>query len=151
MRIDGAWERCIDGVIRPIVRAEIMSADGTPIVTPLLIDTGADRTVLIWDVLSELQLPLLSPTHALEGLGGEADSVDIQAEIRFNRREGGQVSFTIRCAAVTEAAALDMSLLGRDILNHFAVIVDQPGRSSASSISGTDIKSLRPESAARRW
>jgi len=127
MRIDGAWEYCIDEVILPVVRAEIVAADGTPVVIPFLVDTGADRTVLSWDIVETLGLPLVSPSHPIEGLGGRAASVEVQAEIRFYRHEGGQASFTIRCAAVTDAAALDMSLLGRDILGWFALIVDRPG------------------------
>src|SRR5688572_21517063 len=111
MRIDGAWEYCIDEVIRPVVRAEVVSADGTPVVTPFLVDTGADRTVLTRDILDQLGLPFSSLSHPIEGVGGTAASVEVQAELRFYHYEGGQASFTIRCAAVTDAAALDMSLL----------------------------------------
>lgn len=130
MRIDGAWEFCIDEVIRPVVRAEVIAADGTPVVTLFLVDTGADRTVLSSDILDQLGLPLLLPSRPIESVGGVAASVDVQAEIRFYRHEGGQASFSIRCSAVTDPAALDMSVLGRDVIDYFALIVDRPSNTS---------------------
>jgi hypothetical protein len=57
--------------------------------------------------------------------------VDIHVEIRFDRHEGGQASFTVQCAAVTDAVTLDMSLLGRDVTDYFALIVDHPGNAVA--------------------
>jgi hypothetical protein len=96
-------------------------------VTPFLVDTGAGRTVLSRDILDELGLPFELSEQPVEGVGGVAASVELQTEIRFNRHEGGQASFTIRCAAVMDPGALDLSVLGRDILGWFALIVDQPG------------------------
>ena len=105
MRIDGAWERCPDEVIRPVIRAEVISADGSPVMTPFLVDTGADRTVLTRDILDELDLPVEPSPRPLEGVGGVAASVDLQVEIRLNLHEGGQASFTMRCVAVTDPGA----------------------------------------------
>jgi len=45
MRIDGEWFECDDGFVRPIVRGEILSADGHWEPALFLIDTGADCTV----------------------------------------------------------------------------------------------------------
>jgi len=44
----------------------------------------------------------------------------------LTRDGGGKVSFRGGYAAVVEDEALDFSVLGRDILSLFAVIVDDP-------------------------
>ena len=46
MRFNGEWLQCDDGIIRPVIRAEILTGDGGWRVFELLIDTGADRTVI---------------------------------------------------------------------------------------------------------
>ena len=43
MQIRGLWHLCDDGKIRPVMRGEILAADGFWIKTPFLVDTGADR------------------------------------------------------------------------------------------------------------
>jgi len=54
-------------------------------------------------------------------------TVEIQTEIRLNCDDGGQAFFMSRYAALTDAAALDMSVLGRDISQFFVLVVDKPG------------------------
>jgi hypothetical protein len=46
MEIAGEWLLCDDGVTRPVVRAEALAAGGAPVVDLILVDSGADRTVL---------------------------------------------------------------------------------------------------------
>ena len=58
--------------------------------------------------------------------GGLAPSVWVQTSLRLQRDDGGTVTFKSHFVGFTALAALDMSLLGRDVLNFFAVIVDQP-------------------------
>ncbi len=90
-------------------------------------DSGADRTVFSADILEALQLqPLASPAQ-LAGVGGVSPSVGMQTQIVFFREDGSRVTFRGQFAAFTEVAALDMSVLGRDITNLFAVIIDRPG------------------------
>ena len=57
MRIDGEWFVGDDGLARPVIRGEVLSASGAWIGAPFLIDTGADRTVLNAAVLRLLGLP----------------------------------------------------------------------------------------------
>ena len=54
---------------------------------------------------------------------GFADSVTIITIMRFLRDDGKWVTFRGEYAACTNYEILDMSVLGRDILNLFAVIV----------------------------
>jgi hypothetical protein len=53
--------------------------------------------------------------------------MEIQTQIVFVSDAGNRVVFRGQFAAVTDAADLDMSVLGRDITNLFAVVVDRPG------------------------
>jgi hypothetical protein len=46
MEIRGEWYECNDGVIRPILRGEVLAANGVWEPVEFLTDVGADRTVL---------------------------------------------------------------------------------------------------------
>jgi hypothetical protein len=70
--------------------------------------------------------PTLAPL-ALGGVGGAVPTVGIEISIRLRREDGSAVLFRGTFAAFTQPEALDMSVLGRDITNLFAVIVDRPG------------------------
>lgn len=47
MRFDGLWERCEDGIVRPLLSAEVLSESGSWHSVAMLIDTGADRTATL--------------------------------------------------------------------------------------------------------
>jgi hypothetical protein len=49
----------------------------------------------------------------------------VTTQIHFFRETGATVSFDGQFAAFTDPKALDMSVLGRDITNLFAVLVDR--------------------------
>jgi predicted aspartyl protease len=127
MRIDGEWLLCDDGIVRPVIRGEILAGDGTWQRAEFLVDTGADRTVFSAAVLAALRLQPVVTQARLGGVGGVADSVVVETQVRLTREEAGKVVFRGQYAAVTELEALDMSVLGRDITGLFAVIVDGPG------------------------
>jgi hypothetical protein len=126
MRINGEWRQCDDGVVRPMIRGEIFTAERRWQPAEFLVDTGADCTVLSAALSSALGLTPIAPQGRLGGLGGTAGSVALKAGIRLRRDTGGRVLFTGQFAAVVELEALDISVLGRDITGLFAVIVDQP-------------------------
>lgn len=127
MRIDGEWALFDDGVVRPVIRGEIRAEGGSWMGVPFLVDTGADRTVLSAAVLWKLRLQPIHPKDRLAGLGGLADSVVVETQIRLPRETAGAVLFRGQYAAVTEIESLDTCVLGRDITALFAVIVDHPG------------------------
>ena len=62
----------------------------------------------------------------LSGLGGMTRAVIVETQLRLTREGSGKVVFRGQFAAVTAPEALDISVLGRDIVGLFAVIVDQP-------------------------
>jgi len=127
MRIDGEWLQFNDGVLRPVIRAKVLTSDGRWHPAEFLVDTGADRTVLSAGTLSRLGLEPVNTQDGLSGMGGLVDSVLVETEIQLTRETGDKVVFLGQFAAVTALEALDISVLGRDITGLFAVIVDQLG------------------------
>jgi hypothetical protein len=126
MRIDGAWRVCDGGIVRPVMRAEAQSASGAWIPIELLLDVGADRTVFDAGLLASLGIPPMPASEKLEGVGGHAESVVVATKMRLERENGTTILIDAQFAAFTDPAALDMSVLGRDVTNMFAVIVDRP-------------------------
>jgi len=45
MEIGGMRVRCLDGVIRPTISADVITASGSTYPEMFVVDTGADRTV----------------------------------------------------------------------------------------------------------
>lgn len=126
MRIDGEWFECDDGFVRPVVRGDILNASGIWEPTPFLIDTGADCTVFSAAILEVLGFDTTASEQRLGGVGGVAESVKVATQIRLVQDDGGTAVFRGEYAAFAQLEALDMSVLGRDIMAMFAVIVDRP-------------------------
>jgi hypothetical protein len=127
MRIDGEWYECDDGVVRPVMRGEILGANGEWRQVLFLVDSGADCTVISAAVVNVLGFELIRSHERLGGVSGTVEGVHVTTQIQLPRDNGGFANFRGQFAAVTESEALDMSILGRDITNLFAVIVDRPG------------------------
>ncbi len=125
MRFNGEWLQCDDGIIRPVIRAEILTGDGGWRAFELLIDTGADRTVISANVLESLNGQTTVAQDKIGGVGGLVNSVLVDTQIRLSREDGQKATFRSQYAACTEHEDLDMSVLGRDILEMFALIVDR--------------------------
>lgn len=70
MRIDGDWFFCPDGIRRPVFYAEFLAADGSWVTSPMLADTGADRTILSAELAQSLGNAGTPVPTALTGLGG---------------------------------------------------------------------------------
>ena len=128
MLISGTWHVCDDGVIRPVMRGEIQTRDGSWIKAPFLLDTGADRTVLSADILQALPFQPIVTESQLGGVGGVVRVPVIETRIRLTRANNGKVMFRGQYAAIMAVEALDISVLGRDVTNLFAVIIDWPQR-----------------------
>ncbi len=126
MRIDGEWFECDDGFVRPVVRGEILNAHGIWEPTPFLLDTGADCTVFSAAILDVLGFKTNAADHRLGGVGGVAESVQVTTKIQLRCDNGKTAVFRGQYAAFWELESLDMSVLGREIMDIFAVIVDRP-------------------------
>jgi len=123
MRIDGRWLLCDDGFVRPVVRGEILASNGSWLSAEFLVDTGADCTVISALILEALRLP---PAVAQGRLGGVSESIVVETQIRFSRETGSKVLFRGQYAAFSQVELLDMCVLGRDVTDLSAVVVDRP-------------------------
>jgi hypothetical protein len=94
-----------------------------------LVDSGADRTVFSGYLLQKLDLPTSPPPGgiSLQGVSGEVPFVVVQSVLELVSDDHTPARFHGSFAAFTDPAATDFSVLGRDVLNHFHVIVSQPG------------------------
>jgi hypothetical protein len=103
----------------------VQAADGAFHVEFFLVDGCADRTVLSADSLARLGFPGNPPPSdiTLQGIGGVTGYVLVQSVLEFTRDDGGPAHVRGEFAAFTDAAATDLSILGRDVLNNFDVIL----------------------------
>lgn len=70
MHFNGEWLQCDDGIVRPVIRAEVETNGGSWRALELLVDTGADRTVLSANVLESLNLATIEPRDGIGVLAG---------------------------------------------------------------------------------
>ena len=127
MRIVGEWQLFDDDITRPIVRAKVLGRDGTQTGEDFLIDTGADRTVFSASLLARLGLPAKNtqPDFALSGIGGASEFVLVTTVVEFVRDDGGAARVRGEFAGFTDPAATDLSVLGRDVLDNFDLIISR--------------------------
>jgi hypothetical protein len=127
MRIVGEWLECDDGITRPAVRAQVLNVDGQFVADRFLVDSGADRTAFSADLLRDLRLPSERSTSivALMGVGGTTSFVLVSTAIELTRDDGGPATIRGAFAAFTDPRATDLSILGRDVLDNFDVILSR--------------------------
>jgi hypothetical protein len=127
MLIKGEWLPCDDGVLRPVVKGLVLDVRNRPIPEHFLVDPGADNTILGASLLDTLSLPTLAPLPglAVRGIGGDSEYVVVEAVIRFAREQGDPIRIDGRFAAFASPASSDISILGRDVLNSFDVIISR--------------------------
>ena len=126
MLVRGEWQLRDDGVMRPIVRARV-GGDSSPIAENFLIDSGADRTVLSAVLVTRLQLPARSapPGFTPSGIGGTSAFVLVTTVVEFLRDDGRPLRVRGEFAGFTNPTATDLSILGRDILDHCDLVLSQ--------------------------
>lgn len=127
MRVDGYWQVDQNGTVRPVLKADVVAAGGRLVEVVFLIDTGADRTVLDHQTLADLGPDVVPTEDYLHGIGGRVEAVSVDAAIRLRRPDGQPVTVRGPLLASPDPAALDQSVLGRDVLDNFALIVDRRG------------------------
>jgi hypothetical protein len=103
----------------------VLGGAGTSASENFLIDSGADRTLLSAALLARLQLPAQSaaPGVTLSGVGGTSEFVLVTTVIALIRDDGGLVRIRGEFGGFTDPKALDMSILGRDVLDNFDLII----------------------------
>lgn len=124
MQLRGEWYECDDHVLRPTIRAEVHWADGVAYDVRFLVDTAADCTALSAELVPGLPAAQPPPPHlTLSGIGGRAAFGVVSCTLAFPRP--GAVPITIRgqLAVFAEPGAIDMCVLGRDVMSYFDLIV----------------------------
>ena len=127
MVISGWWQESDDGITRPMVTVNIIAADGSKVEQLFLIDSGADCTVFTLDLFSHLNFPASSngQTTALHGVVGATSGVIVSTSLMLQTTEGVNVSIKGNFTALTDPTAIDTSILGRDVLANFNVILSR--------------------------
>jgi hypothetical protein len=127
MRIIGEWLVCNDGVTRPVVRGKVKAADGSSRREEFLIDPCADRTVLGAGFMRKLGFSMIPAPEdlILKGITGECGFVVARTVIELPSDDGGVAAIRGEYAAFTDDSATDLSILGRDVLNIFDVIISR--------------------------
>src|SRR5262245_9711381 len=127
MEFVGEWHRFADGKVRPVLDVSARGADGVLRADRFLLDTGADRTIFSAFFLRTLGLPTTPPPagHNLEGVGGPSTFALVRAEVAFWSASGHSTLTRGEFAAFLDPAASDHSILGRDLLQVFDVIVSR--------------------------
>lgn len=127
MRIVGEWQAGEDGVTRPVLQASVRALDGTLEPDVFLIDSGADRTVFSANLLRRLGFPMtpVPGSSILLGISGVCESVVVKTVVELTRDDRGVVHMRGDFAAFIDFSASNLSILGRDILNLFDVILSR--------------------------
>lgn len=85
---------------------------------PMLIDSGADATLIPLSVCKQLDLPCGSQAFELEGFDGTRSAAEtVQGKLLFLKR-----SFMGEYLTIDQ----EYGYLGRDILNHISLMLDGP-------------------------
>lgn len=127
MRFRGEWIADERGSVRPLIDLRVPRHDGKLERDWFLIDTGADRTVFSAFLRDRLGMQGESTPAAfgLSGIGGGAASVVVSATLVFRSVAGNPASIEGTFTAFVDEAAMDVSILGRDVLDNFDLIVSR--------------------------
>ncbi len=127
MQINGRWFEADERLPQPIVEAKLETASGEWISCPFLLDTGADTTVLSAKVLRALGRPVTLARKQLGGVGGAVETWEVWTTLRFFAIDGSPASIEGAYSAFQSEHALEISVLGYDVLHLFSLIVDHHG------------------------
>lgn len=127
MRVAGMWKMCDDRVTRPVVLCGVTGSEDLQLAESFLIDSCADCTVLSADLLKKLNLRSKPPPSdlSLKGISGAGSYVVVNTVVEFLRADGGLARIRGDMAAFTDPTATDLSILVRDVLDHFDVILSR--------------------------
>jgi hypothetical protein len=94
MVIAGEWRLEEDGITRPILEIDVIVTGGTIVHEPFLLDTGADCSVFTARLLTKLALSpaAVADGASLQGLGGESESVVVEASLVFRTIDGRAIT-----------------------------------------------------------
>ncbi len=127
MRINGQWRRDENDVLTPVIECGLLAGDGEWLYTYFLIDSGAERTVISADILRQLDSPCHASLHSLVGLGDSVQVLTVSTKLKFEPDNGSSIVVNGPFDGLPEGREGELSILGRDVLGNFAIILDRPG------------------------
>ena len=123
MVIMGSYISGADGVVRRTLQLLVQKASGQSQAASFLVDSGADHTVFSADLLALLSLPTQAACRDhLSGNRRHKSNCRCNDGLSDLRTDGGLATVRGQFAAFTDPNATDVSILGRDVLDHFDVI-----------------------------
>ncbi len=111
--------------LAPVVEALVRTTDGRWMSVTFLIDLGADGTYLPSEYIEDLGL---QPDEAqteddVTGVGGQKiEHIPYTTQLRFSNND--RRTFDLEIGVFTQAEALDVPILGRDVMNDFTLLCD---------------------------
>jgi hypothetical protein len=128
MRIEGRWLLGSDGVERPVLDGRLAMPGGSQLALSLLIDTGADSTVLAPDVAQRLAgVAQPTPTSATAvGIGGAIPMHELAADLLLPASSGQRARIHGPLPILLALGSLELSVVGRDVLDQFTLIYARP-------------------------
>ena len=115
-----------DNLLAPFVEASIRTPDNKWIDVFFLIDLGADGTYLPSEYVMKLGLQLdeARTEDNVTGVGGQkVEYIPYTTQLRFKRGDDRR-TFDLEIGVFTKEEALDLPILGRDVMNFFTLLCD---------------------------
>ncbi len=128
MRFEGRWLAGADGVERPVFDGLIAAPGGVQLAVSLLIDTGADLTVLAPAVAEQLA-GLVQPTPTatvVGGVGGTQQVYELAVDLLLPTTTGQRARIRGPLPILLEPGSLELSVIGRNLLDQFTLIYSRP-------------------------
>jgi len=128
MEFMGSWRQCLDGIVRPMIKAEVEGSNGQLYADWFLLDIGADCTVLRFSFLQRLQLPPVgTPGFTLTGVGTSTPIplVLVAGKLKLTSIDGHPATIPGPLASFTSLRAVEHSILGREVINEFDFLLEK--------------------------
>jgi hypothetical protein len=127
MLVPGKWEPDENGVLTPVLHCHLLCGSGAWLKVHFLIDSGAERTVLSSKILRELDAPAHMSFDTLLGIGSIAQVLTVSSRLKMQAADKTDVIVNGPFFGLPEGREDELSILGRDVLGNFAIILDRPG------------------------
>ncbi len=128
MRLEGRWLAGADGVERPVFDGLLAAPGGVQVAVALLIDTGADLTVLAPAVAEQL-VGIVQPTPTetvVGGVGGTQQVYELAVDLLLPTTTGQRARIRGPLPILLEPGSLELSVIGRNLLDQFTLIYSRP-------------------------
>lgn len=128
MHIEGRWLAGADGVDRPVFDGYIAAPGGVLLPLSLLIDTGADLTVLSPSVAEQL-VGVVQPTRTdtlAGGVGGTQQLYELAVDLLLPTTMGQRARIRGPLPVILAPGSLELSVIGRNLLDQFTLIYSRP-------------------------